>query len=264
MTATTLLALDFDGVLCDGLQEYFQTSWRAYRQLYLTAASEPEPAIADAFYRTRPVIETGWEMLVLVRALLAEVPEAHLHADWPAVRNRFVTEDRLDGPELARLLDGVRDEWIACDLDGWLGLHRFYPGAIARLQAWSSPTEPVEVYIVTTKEGRFTRQLLQRAGVELPAERIIGKEIRQPKAETLRQLQASHPEAAPRFVEDRLATLENVARADDLDAVELFLAEWGYTTETDRDRARASDRIYPLTLSRFTDSSFANWTQPLA
>jgi 3-deoxy-D-manno-octulosonate 8-phosphate phosphatase KdsC-like HAD superfamily phosphatase len=30
MSAPQTLALDFDGVLCDGLLEYFETAWRAY------------------------------------------------------------------------------------------------------------------------------------------------------------------------------------------------------------------------------------------
>ncbi|MCY7286501.1 MAG: HAD family hydrolase, partial [Cyanobacteria bacterium CAN_BIN43] len=33
-TAPTLLALDFDGVLCNGLMEYFQTAWRVYCQIW--------------------------------------------------------------------------------------------------------------------------------------------------------------------------------------------------------------------------------------
>ena len=30
----TVLALDFDGVLCNGLSEYFQTAWRTYSQFW--------------------------------------------------------------------------------------------------------------------------------------------------------------------------------------------------------------------------------------
>ncbi|MHC5726941.1 MAG: HAD family hydrolase, partial [Nostoc sp.] len=36
MTASspTILALDFDGVICDGLIEYFEVSWRTYCQIW--------------------------------------------------------------------------------------------------------------------------------------------------------------------------------------------------------------------------------------
>ena len=32
--APTLLALDFDGVVCDGLREYFQTAWKVYGEVF--------------------------------------------------------------------------------------------------------------------------------------------------------------------------------------------------------------------------------------
>jgi len=37
-----LLAFDFDGVICDGLREYFQVAWRVYSDLW------PAPALAPA------------------------------------------------------------------------------------------------------------------------------------------------------------------------------------------------------------------------
>ena len=69
-------------------------------------------------------------------------------------------------------------------MDDWLGLHRFYPGVIERLKQILDST--VELYIITTKEGRFVKQLLQRQGIDLGEARIIGKENKRPKYETLR------------------------------------------------------------------------------
>ena len=58
----TILALDFDGVICDGLIEYFQTAWRTYCQIWKPVETVPDPDLALSFYRVRPAIETGWEM----------------------------------------------------------------------------------------------------------------------------------------------------------------------------------------------------------
>ena len=38
---STLFALDFDGVLCNGLIEYFQTAWRAYCQVWSPSVITP-------------------------------------------------------------------------------------------------------------------------------------------------------------------------------------------------------------------------------
>jgi len=70
-----ILALDFDGVICDGLIEYFQTAWRTYCQIWKPSLPTP-PAGAASFYQLRPVIETGWEMPVLIRALVLGITEA--------------------------------------------------------------------------------------------------------------------------------------------------------------------------------------------
>ncbi|TAF20763.1 MAG: HAD family hydrolase, partial [Nostocales cyanobacterium] len=43
MTANspTILALDFDGVICDGLIEYFEVAWRTYCQIWSSAKDTP-------------------------------------------------------------------------------------------------------------------------------------------------------------------------------------------------------------------------------
>ena len=54
----TILALDFDGVICDGLIEYFQTAWRTYCQIWKPVETVPDADLALSFYRVRPAIET--------------------------------------------------------------------------------------------------------------------------------------------------------------------------------------------------------------
>lgn len=247
------LALDFDGVLCDGLLEYFQSTWRTYCQIWSTSRSANK--LAPVFYRLRPVIETGWEMPVLLRAILQEFSEAEILEDWRSICSRIVAEEDLDPKALAARVDTVRDQWIESDLAGWLKIHRFYPGVAARLRQWVK-TEELEVFIVTTKEGRFVQQLLQQEGIQLAREQIFGKEHQQPKYETLRSFKG----APIWFVEDRLPALKTVASLSDLDKIRLFLADWGYNTPTDQAAACQDSRIQLLSLSQFTQD-FSVWPE---
>ncbi|ERN40874.1 putative phosphatase [Rubidibacter lacunae KORDI 51-2] len=258
-SAPALLALDFDGVICDGRHEYFQTSWRTYRQLWQPAISQPPEGLQDGFFRLRPIIETGWEMPVLLHVLLQDTPESEIWNDWSALVARALEAAELERSKVARCLDGVRDEWIATNLSEWLDLHRFYPGVAASLQA-RTRQDDLLVYIITTKEGRFTNQLLARAGVELPRDRVIGKEIRQPKPDTLEKLLATTGTPSDRlwFVEDRLKALEAVTERSNLDGARLFLASWGYTTDAQLERARRSDRLQLLNLEQFA-ADWADW-----
>jgi len=269
MPNPTILALDFDGVICDGLIEYFQTTWRAYVQIWHPTNKTVPDHLASPFYRLRPVIETGWEMPVLLHALIQGVPEAEILAQWSALVQRYQAEYQLDAKQVAQQVDGVRDAWIAEDLEYWLAQHRFYPGVIDRLkgiiEASQTQSSPVGTYpvIVTTKEGRFARQLLQQQGVELADSQIIGKEIRQPKYKTLRQLIQRFSDRTDGpvtlwFIEDRLKTLQLVQQQPDLASVRLFLADWGYNTAAAKETANRDAHIRLLSLDQFAQD-FSAW-----
>jgi phosphoglycolate phosphatase-like HAD superfamily hydrolase len=252
---TLLIAFDFDGVICDGLREYFQTSWRCYCDVWGSrtdsGGDEPSQDLAEAFYRLRPVVESGWEMPLLIRALVMGIAEADLFARWETIAPEILAQHGLESKRLGQLVDSSRDQSIAQDPGAWLDLHRFYPGILDRLRVLLADPQ-TQAVIVTTKEARFVEQLLGRAGLDFPADRIYGKGMGQPKYETLRQLIAEQ-DIAPRsvqFIEDRLKALELVAAQSDLADVQLILADWGYNTAAERDQAQASDRILSLSLEQ--------------
>ncbi|MEG4282523.1 HAD family hydrolase [Microcoleus sp. A006_D1] len=254
----TILALDFDGVICDGLIEYFQTAWRTYCQIWKPVETVPAPDLALSFYRVRPAIETGWEMPLLIRALLTGITEEQILLDWANIVPQLLTENNLKAQSVGAMLDGLRDNWIAEDLAGWLSLHRFYPGVADRLHSLLQESS-VKVAIVTTKEGRFVRELLQLAGVQMPSELIFGKEYNKPKHQILREfLAASGKDATIWFVEDRLKTLLSVKQQPDLSQVSLFLADWGYNTLAERQSVAQNPLVQLLSLSQFA-GDFADW-----
>lgn len=257
-----ILALDFDGVLCDGLIEYFETAWRAYCQIWEPVDRTPPAGLAEQFYRLRPVVESGWEMPILLYVILAGVSENDILTNWSTIAPTQAQSLGVTPTELAVKVDQVRDEWIAADVTSWLALHRFYPGVIERLQqTLSSSVYPV---IISTKEGRFVRQLLQQQQVDLPEPQIFGKEVRQPKAQTLRDLTNKFQQGPTlpmiRFIEDRLKTLQNISTQTDLSHVMLYLADWGYNTPADQTVAQQDPRIHLLSLNRFSQD-FSTWNQ---
>ncbi|NJK68350.1 MAG: HAD family hydrolase [Microcoleus sp. CSU_2_2] len=252
-----ILALDFDGVICDGMIEYFQTAWRTYCQIWKPTQTVPDSNLAASFYRVRPAIETGWEMPLLIRALLSGITEEQILLEWSNIVPKLMTENGLKAAEVGAMLDGLRDNWIAEDLAGWLSLHRFYPGVTESLHKLQESL--VKVAIVTTKEGRFVRGLLQLAGVQMPSELIFGKEYNKPKHQILREfMTAAGNDSRIWFVEDRLKTLLSVKQQPDLSAVRLFLADWGYNTLAERESVAENPPIQLLSLSQFA-ADFADW-----
>jgi phosphoglycolate phosphatase-like HAD superfamily hydrolase len=262
----TILALDFDGVICDGMLEYFQTSWRTYCQIWKPENQTPPNELAPSFYRLRPVVEVGWEMPVLLRALLLGISEEKILEDWSTVASQVISSENLDAADIGKKLDAIRDEWMKTDLDDWLSLHCFYPGVIERLNQIISDsksltaTTPTELFIVTTKESRFVQQLLLKQAIQLPENRIIGKECKRPKHQTLRQLieAMTSENVSLWFVEDRLKTLQSVQEQTDLTNVRLYLADWGYNTKSQQESVLNHPRIQLLSLATFVDD-FSSW-----
>ena len=261
MTAPKLLALDFDGVICDTVREGCRSAWQVCREFVQLNGDAPPPELASLFVRLRPVVEHGWEFPVLVLAILDGIPEATI---WDAFqttcRERILEKHRVTPRQLAARFDAVRDRAIARSLDDWLADQGLYPGMADRLRAILA--SGVALYVITTKEGRFAHTLLKNHGVTMPADRVWGKEQVRPKPELLRDLAKAHDLRYRDiwFVEDRLKTLQAVKREAQLAEVALYLALWGYVMPTDRDKVAADPRIVPLSLDQFC-RDFSEWTK---
>lgn len=255
----TILALDFDGVICDGMLEYFQSSKRTYQKIWSQEEILNLEHFASSFYRLRPVIEIGWEMPILIRSLVLGITEAEILQNWSTVAQKIINSDNLNPKEITETLDKVRDHWIQTDLEGWLHLHQFYPGVVEKIAEVLNSS--IQLYIITTKEGRFVKQLLEQQGLNLSENSIFGKEVKRPKYETLRYLLEINSEQASNicFVEDLLKPLELVKQNADLEGIRLYLAAWGYNTQQIRDSIKNDPKIKLLSLDEFSQD-FSQWS----
>jgi phosphoglycolate phosphatase-like HAD superfamily hydrolase len=254
MATPDILALDFDGVLCDGMREYFEASRRTCARVWPDDAV-PDETLFRSFRALRPVILSGWEMPLLLRAIADGRSESAVLESWEAVRDELVASGQPRGQELVsvlqRALDEVRREWIAADPEDWLERNVPYCGLdeLRRLVA-----EPERAEVVTTKEGEFACRILDRWNIRLAD--VQGKEAGIHKCENLRALITAYTSARGRrpalwFVEDRLETLRHVTTHPDLEEVGLFLAAWGYNTPQTRAAARGDGRVRLLELEQF-------------
>ncbi|KAL3702318.1 hypothetical protein R1sor_020340 [Riccia sorocarpa] len=261
-----LYALDFDGVLCDSCGESSKSAIKAAKQrwpdLFVGVDAESEAWILESMYTVRPVVETGYENLLLVRLLLEiRRPQEQnspvskgltvegILEGWPTIKPQIQKHwNETNREELVELFGRVRDDWIEHNVVEWIKANRFYPGTADSLKFATST-----LYIVTTKQARFAQLLLKElAGVEIPSDRIYGLGSG-PKTEVLKKLQdlAEHQDLTLHFVEDRLATLRNVIKEPELEKWNLYFATWGYNTESERLSAAAVPRIHVLDLPDF-------------
>jgi phosphoglycolate phosphatase-like HAD superfamily hydrolase len=218
--APPLLVFDFDGVLVDGMAEY----WWAARTaaLRLAPGLDLPPVAPPAFARLRPLIHKGWEMVLMAAELARpDLQLSPLLADYGSALAAALQRWGWDAALLQDTLEQVRAEAIATDLPAWLGLHRFYPGVVERLQGLAR--EGADWAVLTTKGSVFAGRILAAAGLEPWA--LYGHE-QGSKPAVLRQLLERR--APLWFVEDRRPTLEAVRADPELAAVRCFLVSWGY------------------------------------
>lgn len=92
------------------------------------------------------------------------------------------------------------------------------------------------------------------AGISFPPDRIHSLTVcGRPKSEVLEQLQVAHPGSQCHFVEDKMSTLEKVCAAGGLADWQLYLADWGYNTARERQRAESNDRIRVIDRRQFEE-----------
>ncbi|GLC38636.1 hypothetical protein PLESTB_000454800 [Pleodorina starrii] len=257
-SSSKLIALDFDGVVCDSCGESSLSAFKAAAILWPEIFRTPEAAarkdeLVEKMRAVRPVVETGYENVVQIRCLYEGVSVDEMLAGWEKMLPARMSQWGLNRAEMVDLFGRVRDEWIAADLDGWLAPNRIYEGVADPVRAAMSRHE---LYIVTTKQAHYTEILMRdMASVPFPPERIFSQTVSgRPKGEVLAALAQAHPQAAERvFVEDKLSTLEKVARDPSLSDWRLYLVDWGYNTPAERARAAANPAITIIDKSGFVD-----------
>ena len=231
MSSPAILALDLDGVLVDGMEEYWRSSLHVAQGLGARWIGSNRE-IPGAFRRIRPWVHTGWEMVVVAWALAHGAAEETFLQDYPGTLRQWQTQLGQPSVLLQEALERHRSHCLLTDPQGWLAQHHLYPGVAERLHRCRHGG--VDWVVVTTKGQKFAAALLKQEGLQPAA--VYGRKDG-PKARVLRSLLEQHRPIW--FVEDCLPTLEKVMADHQLKDVGCYLAAWGYLRHADREQLRA-------------------------
>jgi phosphoglycolate phosphatase-like HAD superfamily hydrolase len=250
MPRADVIVLDFDGVLCDSARETAVSAWRAGQEFFPDwSGPEPTAEAVDAFVAVRPILETGFQSILLMKRIADGVPVDEIRDGGAEAAEALMAELGLERQALVRAFGAARDVWIESDLPGWLGRHGFFAGTAERLRETLATGIPV--YIATTKQERFVEALFAGQGLDFPSARIFGLDAKKKKEQVLRELLAEYPGRRLHFVEDRIDTLRRVQDCPELAGVELYYADWGYGLPADLDAAKADPRLHVWSLDQF-------------
>ena len=240
-----VIALDFDGVLCNSAYETACTGWRACQlQWPENFNTELENEMIDAFRDVRPVLKTGYESMILLYLLQRGISIAEILKNYTKLKSDFFEKRGISAEKLKDTFGATRDNWIKSDFNGWLKLNKFYAGVIDSVKNC-----PYPVYIVTTKQKRFTTALCEYIGLDLSETHIFGLEDGE-KSLSLKQIHEKNQGSSILFIEDRLDNLLD-AQVDKAKMYK-FYADWGYGTKEDNKSAKENPHLTVITLSNFS------------
>ena len=235
MTESIIYALDFDGVICDSAVETGMAGWKAASEIWNDMPDNAPDHAVDQFRQVRPIIETGYEAILAMRLLFLGESCEDIYTDFAAKSRQLIQETGVNTDTLKALFGETRDRWIAEDLSMWVAMNPLFPGIRVKLQRLAQTNT---WYIVTTKQERFVRKILNANAIELAADRIFGLDRSMKKPEVLHELLKAHPNQTIEFLEDRLPALLDVRKHPELNPIELSFAAWGYNTADDQSAAK--------------------------
>jgi len=234
----TVLALDFDGVICNSAEEVLQTALGTWSVLNpdsnLPRRFDEDPDVRRSFERLVPLGNRAEDFGVALHILSGNLD----------VR----TQDEYD-----RIRTGLGLEWLeqfhhefyqtrsrlrTDNLNRWLAFHREYPAFTALLERHQNDTT---LAIATAKDGDSVRLLLRHFKIDhlFSDELILDKETGLAKTTHLKVLadRLNCDLGLITFVDDKLNHLQATAPL----GVRGVLASWGHNTPREHEDAREAE-----------------------
>ena len=237
MKEKELILFDFDGVIVDGMDEYWHSSLLACKH-YLNSKDicsdiNTNLKTSNIFISLRPWIKYGWEMIIITHEIiknhnpLTDQNTKNFVANYQKNCNEIIKKNSWDSENLQKYLDKARDLQISDNFDKWISLHSPFIEVVKFIKY--AKKNGYQIGIITTKGKSFTQKILKR--IDINPDFLYGYESGS-KTEIITNLINDFKIIG--FLEDRLKTLLNVANNSQTSAVPCYLADWGYLKEDDR------------------------------
>ncbi|UCH09751.1 MAG: hypothetical protein JSU61_11105 [Fidelibacterota bacterium] len=220
---TLWVAIDFDGVICDSVDECHITALNAYHRMtgdirWVSTIDDLDPEAVQRFRRLRHLARNASEFWLVI----------HLTYNDPG----------LDGPrhfddlrqhhlhtltEFEPLFFQARNRYRADSPRRWLDLHRMYPEF---RDGWDQLKTRFPTFIVTTKDLTSIRLFNEHWELGVPEDRIWTKERGTDKTQAIQHL-ADSLDISPTdfvFIDDHPHHVLEVASL----GAKCFWASWGF------------------------------------
>ena len=232
-----IILFDFDGVIINGIDEYWFSSKLACEKYlfpnwkFLNIAKyNKTPKI---FVEIRPWVKYGWEMILLTHEILKTHKPLDYFTKSSFLENyeenclQLLAEYEWESSDLQRYLDNARQYQIKKDFKRWISLHQPFNEVVNFIQY--AKDQDYRIGIISTKGKNFTSKIL--TNLKIFPDLIFGYEDGN-KVDIISNLSGSYKIIG--FIEDRRKTLSDIVENNQTKSINCYLAEWGYLKSTDK------------------------------
>jgi len=237
VSSKKIFLFDFDGVVIDGMHEYWHSSLLACDKYlnspYISIDHKLYKIIPNSFKEIRPWVKYGWEMILIVHEIIkTENPLKNNNQDdfinnYHANCHKILNENSWIAEDLQKILDKSRKYQIDKDFESWVNLHNPFFKVINFMKELNK--REIKTGIITTKGKLFTEKILEQLNI-FP-EYIFGYESGT-KVKIAEKLTQNYEILG--FIEDRKKTLIDIKQNLETSHIPCFLADWGYLKKSDR------------------------------
>ena len=237
MSSQQIFLFDFDGVIVDGIHEYWNSSLLACEKYlnspYISVDQKLYNNVPNTFKEIRPWVKYGWEMVLIVHEIIKTENPIKNHNKDDFVNNyhqncqRILKNNFWIAEDLQKILDKSRKYQINKDFKLWVNLHNPFFEVINFMKDLKK--RKIKTGIITTKRKIFAEKILQQ--LNITPEFIFGYESGT-KIRIAEKLTKTYEILG--FIEDRKKTLIDISQNSETSHIPCFLADWGYLKESDR------------------------------
>ena len=218
-----ILALDFDGVINNSLNECLISSYNAWQVIDSTVqwawsnSDIPQP-IVDSFSANRYHARNGAEFWLILMA--SKLPTAAVTSEE---FDQLRQEHASFLPEFEEIFFRMRNRYRSADMPRWLGLQTRYEQSLER---YAELLTTASCHIVTTKDLASVKFFNQHWSLGISEDNLWTREMDLPKSEIIELIanRANCLTGNIHFVDDHPDQVANVATT----GANCYWASWGF------------------------------------
>jgi len=178
VSSQKIFLFDFDGVIVDGMQEYWHSSLLACERYlnspHITIDQKLYQGVPNSFKEIRPWVKYGWEMILIVHEIIKIENPLKSDNKNDFINNyhqncqRILNENSWIAEDIQKMLDNSRKYQIDKDFKSWVNLHKPFFEIINFMKELSK--RGIKTGVITTKGKIFAEKILK----ELNAGSCVG------------------------------------------------------------------------------------------